>query len=93
MYIMFPIGWMYYFGTNLEERFKVPEFWPTQAQSHKIPFEKEEIRAEVQRINREIRDKARREETDRSLAQAKNVLGRAARGGGERRYKVEDDLR
>ena len=23
MYLAFPIGWMYYFGTNLDERFKV----------------------------------------------------------------------
>ena len=42
MYIAFPIAWMYYFGTNLDARFHVPDFWPNQAQSHKIPTEREE---------------------------------------------------
>ena len=39
---MFPIGWMYYFGTNLENRFSVPDFWPKPEETNKIPFEKEE---------------------------------------------------
>ncbi|KAJ9502185.1 hypothetical protein LTR67_009098 [Exophiala xenobiotica] len=56
MYLAFPIGYMYYFGTNLENRFSVPGFWPTQEQSHKIPFEREEIRAEVQRIQQKMAD-------------------------------------
>ena len=47
---MFPIGWMYYFGTNLEERFSVPDFWPSPESTHKIPFEREEIKAEVERM-------------------------------------------
>ena len=47
---MFPIGWMYYFGTNLENRFSVPDFWPKPENSHKIPFEKDEIRDELQRM-------------------------------------------
>lgn len=50
MYILFPIGWMYYFGTNLEERFSVPGFWPTADQSHKIPTDKEEIDRELARM-------------------------------------------
>jgi protein PET100, fungi type len=50
MYILFPIGWMYYFGTNLEERFSVPGFWPTADQSHKIPESKEEINRELDRM-------------------------------------------
>ncbi len=54
MYLAFPIGYMYYFGTNLENRFSVPGFWPTQEQSHKIPYEREEIRAEVQRIQQKM---------------------------------------
>ena len=58
MYIMFPIGWMYYFGTNLEGRFKVPDFWPSQEQTHKIPFEKEDIKSELDRL------RARREQHD-----------------------------
>ena len=47
---MFPIGWMYYFGTNLEERFSIPDFWPAPESTHKIPFEREEIKAEVERL-------------------------------------------
>ncbi|GAQ03626.1 protein PET100, mitochondrial [Aspergillus lentulus] len=50
MYVIFPIGWMYYFGTNLDERFSVPGFWPTAEQSHKIPLEKEEIDRELARM-------------------------------------------
>jgi protein PET100 len=50
IYILFPIGWMYYFGTNLDERFSVPGFWPTAEQSHKIPLEKEEIDRELWRM-------------------------------------------
>ena len=59
MYIMFPIGWMYYFGTNLEDRFSVPDFWPKQENSHKIPFEREEIKQELERMKREQRERRR----------------------------------
>ena len=48
MYIMFPIGFMYYFGTNLDSRFKVPDFWPKPESTYKIPFEREEIEAELE---------------------------------------------
>lgn len=41
---------MYYFGTNLDNRFSVPDFWPTTEQSHKIPMEKEEIDRELARM-------------------------------------------
>ena len=69
MYLAFPIGWMYYFGTNLDERFKVPDFWPTQEQSHKLPYDKEDIRAEIERMNRAMREREerRREETERAF--------------------------
>lgn len=50
MYIMFPIGWMYYFGTNLDERFSVPDFWPKENETHTIPFEKDEIQSELARL-------------------------------------------
>ncbi|KAI9879670.1 MAG: hypothetical protein M1830_007777 [Pleopsidium flavum] len=50
MYIMFPIAWMYYFGTNLENRFSVPDFWPKPESTHKIPFEKEDIHGELERL-------------------------------------------
>ena len=47
---MFPIGIMYYFGTNLDNRFAVPDFWPKPEQANKVPHEKEEIRAELERL-------------------------------------------
>ncbi|EDN08650.1 mitochondrial cytochrome c oxidase assembly factor [Histoplasma capsulatum] len=53
VYVLFPIGWMYYFGTNLEERFSVPGFWPTKEQSHKIPLELGEIEKELARMDRQ----------------------------------------
>jgi protein PET100 len=52
MYIMFPIGWMYYFGTNLDQKFSVPDFWPKPSQMHKIPYEREEIDSELERLKR-----------------------------------------
>ena len=71
MYLMFPIGWMYYFGTNLENRFTVEGFWPTAEQSHKIPYEREEIKAEVERIQRDLR---RRKEADAALENARQMF-------------------
>jgi protein PET100 len=50
MYVMFPIGIMFYFGTNLDNRFSVPGFWPKPEESHKIPHTREEIKAEYERI-------------------------------------------
>ncbi|KAI5299596.1 hypothetical protein KEM56_003110 [Ascosphaera pollenicola] len=51
-YLIFPIGFMYYFGTNLEERFSVPDFWPSKEHSHKIPLEMDEIKRELERLER-----------------------------------------
>ncbi len=66
MYIMFPIAWMYYFGTNLENRFSVPDFWPKPEETHKIPFEKEEIHGELERLRQKrLARRARRLEMDR----------------------------
>ncbi|KAI9741973.1 MAG: hypothetical protein M1834_000362 [Cirrosporium novae-zelandiae] len=65
MYIMFPIGWMYYFGTNLENRFTVPDFWPKNQETHKIPFEKDDIHAELERLKRRrLENRARRLATE-----------------------------
>ena len=47
---MFPIGWMYYFGTNLENRFSVPDFWPAPEMTNKIPYEKEEQKELVEKL-------------------------------------------
>lgn len=43
---------MYYYGTNLDNRFAVPNFWPKPEQTNKIPFEREEIQAELERLRR-----------------------------------------
>ncbi|EXJ62908.1 hypothetical protein A1O7_03351 [Cladophialophora yegresii CBS 114405] len=67
LYLSFPIGYMYYFGTNLENRFSVPGFWPTQEQSHRIPYERDEIRAEIERHQRVLRE--RRTESQRAKEQ------------------------
>jgi protein PET100 len=64
IYILFPIGWMYYFGTNLEERFSVPGFWPKQEHSHKIPVDIEEIDRELARMKRQ---RAFRQEREQKL--------------------------
>jgi protein PET100 len=47
---MFPIGIMYYFGTNLDNRFSVPNFWPKAEQANKVPLERDEIHAELERL-------------------------------------------
>lgn len=62
---MFPIGWMYYFGTNLDSKFSVTDFWPRPEQQHKIPFERDEIESELQRLQKrrlELRARRTREE-------------------------------
>jgi protein PET100, fungi type len=78
MYLAFPIGYMYYFGTNLENRFAVSDFWPTQEQSHKIPYDKDEIRAEIERYQREM--KARKSAL--AAAAAENTAAQAQRADG-----------
>jgi protein PET100 len=52
MYIMFPIGWMYYFGTNLDNKFSVKDFWPTKEQLNRIPTEREDIQEELERMKK-----------------------------------------
>lgn len=72
MYILFPISIMYYFGTNLDGRFSVPDFWPKEGQTHKIPFEREEIKKELERLkarNLEIKKRREAEEARAALMQ------------------------
>ncbi|KAK3075529.1 hypothetical protein LTR53_001059 [Teratosphaeriaceae sp. CCFEE 6253] len=65
MYILFPIGVMYYFGTNLDSRFRVPDFWPKEGTTHTIPFEREEIKEELERLRaRRLAVRARRLEQE-----------------------------
>lgn len=57
---------MYYFGTNLDGRFSVPDFWPKPEQTHKIPFDRDEIAKELERIKeRNLENKRRREELEK----------------------------
>lgn len=71
MYILFPIGVMYYFGTNLDGRFSVPDFWPKEGQTHRIPYEKDEMLSEIERLRtRRLALRAKRlEEEARSRGQ------------------------
>jgi len=75
MYIMFPIAWMYYFGTNLENRFSVPDFWPKAENTYKIPFEKEEIHGELERL-RQRRLERRRVRLEKEGASAGETAGK-----------------
>jgi protein PET100 len=68
MYIMFPIAIMYYYGTNLDNRFSVPDFWPKPEQTNRIPFEKEEIHSELERLRqRRLFLKEKRLEQDKAM--------------------------
>lgn len=68
MYILFPIGVMYYFGTNLDNRFSVPDFWPKEGQTHKIPFDRDEIKVELERLKAQGAEaKRRREDEERRM--------------------------
>ncbi|KAM0507746.1 hypothetical protein ACHAQF_003583 [Verticillium nonalfalfae] len=72
MYLMFPIGIMYYFGTNLDERFAVAGYWPKAENSHKIPFERDEIKEEYKRLmqrQRYLEDLRRKREERESVSQ------------------------
>ncbi|KIV91590.1 hypothetical protein PV10_06110 [Exophiala mesophila] len=88
MYLAFPIGYMYYFGTNLEDRFSVPGFWPTKEQSNTIPYDKEEIKAEVERIRdvmkeRELERQRIKAQTERAFQEVRDKL-REGGGSGSR---------
>jgi protein PET100 len=76
MYIMFPIAIMYYYGTNLDKRFSVPDFWPKPEQTNKIPFEKDEIKSELERLKQKrlyLREK--RLERDQGMEQRRENDG------------------
>lgn len=75
MYVMFPIGIMYYFGTNLDERFAVPDFWPKPEQANRVPFEKEEIHAELERLRaRRLYFRDRRLEEERKYNELHGIV-------------------
>lgn len=66
---------MYYFGTNLENRFSVPDFWPKPESTYQIPFEKEEIRGELDRL-RQRRLERRRVRLEKEGASAGEPTGK-----------------
>ena len=88
MYIMFPIGFMYYFGINLDSRFSVPDFWPKRGQTHEIPFEKDEIKEEIERLKqRRLAARARRlAAEEQGLDNATHVNEDEVRDGRVREY-------
>ena len=51
---------MYYFGVNLDTRFSVPDFWPAPETTHRIPFEREELRELAAKLKAERLEKKRR---------------------------------
>jgi protein PET100, fungi type len=71
MYVMFPIGTMYYFGTNLDNRFVVKDFWPKAEECNKVPRDREEVILEYERIvARQKLRQAKKLEEQRKLAEA-----------------------
>jgi protein PET100 len=78
VYIMFPIGIMYHFGTNLDKKFSVPGFWPSKEQSHRIPTDPSDLDEELERL-RAIRLEIRR----RRLEVDQGDLGTTQRHTGE----------
>lgn len=66
MYLMFPIGVMYYFGTNLDNRFSVPGFWPSAENSNRLPRDREELQVEYEKlVARQRAKQARKIELDK----------------------------
>jgi len=76
-YVMFPIGIMFYFGTNLDNRFAVPGFWPKPEECNKIPKDRDEIKAEYERIvaRQKLRQARKLEEERRRAAQTPSNEG------------------
>jgi protein PET100 len=76
MYILFPISIMYYYGTNLDNRFSVPDFWPKPEQTNRIPFEKDEIKSELERLRqRRLYLREQRLEREERMAQRREERG------------------
>jgi protein PET100, fungi type len=91
LYLSFPIGWMYYFGTNLDRKFSIPDFWPTQEQSHRIPTEKEDIRREVERIREGIKERKIALLQAKERGEGSNYGGGGDGGDGKRILEMKDE--
>ncbi|KJZ79003.1 hypothetical protein HIM_01776 [Hirsutella minnesotensis 3608] len=69
---------MYYFGTNLDNRFAVTNFWPRPEECNKVPRDRDEVKAEYERIVARRRAFMAEDEAQRARrAAAEN------RGGGD----------
>lgn len=44
----------------MDNRFAVPGFWPKPEETHRIPFDREEIHAELERLRRNRLERASR---------------------------------
>lgn len=68
---MFPIGIMFYFGTNLDDRFAVQGFWPRPEECNKVPRDRDEVKVEYERIvARQKLRMAKKIEEERRLREA-----------------------
>lgn len=68
MYVFFPIAFMGYFGYNLDSRFAVPDFWPKPEEANKVPTDRDDIKAELERLRAKrlyLRDRRLAEEAKR----------------------------
>ncbi len=84
---------MYYFGVNLDTRFSVPDFWPAPETTHKIPFEREELKELSERLKAERLEKRRRRlerERQSGAGAGEGESGGEERGGGEQVAVVEE---
>lgn len=80
---MFPIAWMYYFGTNLDNRFTVAGFWPSAEQSNKIPLDRDELEKEVERLREQrLERRARRMKWEEMIKESREGSGGALGDGG-----------
>ena len=87
---MFPIGWMYYFGTNLENKFDVPGFWPRPEESHRIPHDKDELKEELVRLRAQTVENRRRRRREAEVAALEmNKMGGNGGGEGDDEQKAE----
>ena len=84
---------MYYFGTNLEERFNIPDFWPAPETTHKIPFERDEIKAEVARLRaKRLEKRARRLQMEGKTEAAEEERQEVMQDVGERKVEAHWSL-
>lgn len=77
VYIMFPIAFMYYYGTNLDNRFTTPDFWPSKPeQTNRLPYERDEIKNELERLKEKrlyLREKRLREEKLEAMREGRST--------------------